>query len=154
MLRRVDRVRECAEEFPQRQLACLNQVKHRKRPEAHVISNLSDFPFYASKKRDKNGRSKPMGVFYLFSNSSDSCQPRLKTSALSSSQFSAYNLPPVTHSPTLQELPMFRRGLMIVAALFALTLANARAADEENPIVTLVKSKVKDKTKPFGMTVT
>jgi quinol monooxygenase YgiN len=49
---------------------------------------------------------------------------------------------------------MFRRGLMIVAALFALTLANARAADEENPIVTLVKSKVKDKTKPFGMTVT
>jgi len=35
-------------------------------------------------------------------------------------------------------------------ALFALT---AGAADE-NPIVTLVKSKVKDKTKPFAMTVT
>jgi quinol monooxygenase YgiN len=49
---------------------------------------------------------------------------------------------------------MFHYGLLIGAALFALALANACAADEENPIVTLVKSKVKDKTKPFGMTVT
>jgi quinol monooxygenase YgiN len=48
---------------------------------------------------------------------------------------------------------MFCRGLLIAVPVFALTLADLRA-DDENPIVTLVKSKVKDKTKPFGMTVT
>ncbi len=47
---------------------------------------------------------------------------------------------------------MFCRGLL-VASILALTIADVRA-DDENPIVTLVKTKVKDKTKPFGMTVT
>lgn len=48
---------------------------------------------------------------------------------------------------------MTRRLLVTLpaVALFALTAAGA---DDENPIVTLVKSKVKDKTKPFAMTVT
>lgn len=48
---------------------------------------------------------------------------------------------------------MFRRILLLVIPTFALAIADGRAADEENPIVTLVKTKVKDKTKPFGMTV-
>jgi quinol monooxygenase YgiN len=48
---------------------------------------------------------------------------------------------------------MFRRAILIAVPLFALSLADVRA-DDENPIVTLAKTKVKDKTKPFGMTVT
>jgi quinol monooxygenase YgiN len=47
---------------------------------------------------------------------------------------------------------MFRRALLLAVPMFALVLSEVRA-DDENPIVTLVKSKVKDKTKPFGMTV-
>ena len=49
--------------------------------------------------------------------------------------------------------------MLLRALLFALSLAllanplDARA-DDENPIVTLVKSKVKEPAKPFGMTVT
>lgn len=50
---------------------------------------------------------------------------------------------------------MLVRGMLLAALVFAFTLHIAPArGDEENPIVTLVKSKVKDKTKPFGMTVT
>jgi quinol monooxygenase YgiN len=41
---------------------------------------------------------------------------------------------------------------LFAAVVLALSVSDVRAADE-NPIVTLVKSKVKDKTKPFGMTV-
>jgi quinol monooxygenase YgiN len=48
---------------------------------------------------------------------------------------------------------MFCRGLLLAVPMFALALADVRA-DDENPIVTLVKTKVKDKNKPFGMTVT
>lgn len=51
---------------------------------------------------------------------------------------------------------MTRRAVLFLVPAFALTLGltQTRAADDENPIVTLVKSKVKDKTKPFAMTVT
>ena len=48
---------------------------------------------------------------------------------------------------------MFYRGLLLSIPVLALALSNVRA-DDENPVVTLAKSKVKDKTKPFGMTVT
>ncbi len=49
---------------------------------------------------------------------------------------------------------MLLRGMLAATTLaFALHVASARA-DDENPIVTLAKSKVKDKTKPFGMIVT
>ena len=48
---------------------------------------------------------------------------------------------------------MFFRSLLLAVPLFAFAIADVRA-DDENPIVTLVKSKVKDKNKPFGMTVT
>jgi len=49
---------------------------------------------------------------------------------------------------------MMRHLFLAVAALALATLAvEARAADDENPIVTTVKSKVKDKDKPFGMAV-
>lgn len=45
------------------------------------------------------------------------------------------------------------RVLLLSIPLFILSLPDLRAADE-NPIVTFAKSKVKDKTKPFGMLVT
>src|SRR5580698_1675710 len=48
---------------------------------------------------------------------------------------------------------MFCRGLLLSIPVLALALSDVRA-DDENPVVTLAKSKVKDKTKPFGMTVT
>jgi quinol monooxygenase YgiN len=41
----------------------------------------------------------------------------------------------------------------VPALVLAFSLADLRAADDENPIVTTVKSKVKDKDKPFGMAV-
>ncbi len=48
---------------------------------------------------------------------------------------------------------MLLRALSFVLPLALLvSLADVRA-DEENPVVTLVKSKVKDKDKAFGMTV-
>lgn len=49
---------------------------------------------------------------------------------------------------------MIRRSLLILPALLlAGPFLNARDDEKENPIVTLVKAKVKDKTKPFAMTV-
>ena len=48
---------------------------------------------------------------------------------------------------------MFRRSLLLAVPVLALALSDIRAQDE-NPIVTLVKSKVKDKTKPLAMVVT
>jgi quinol monooxygenase YgiN len=48
---------------------------------------------------------------------------------------------------------MFCRVLLCaVAIVFTLSCTDLRA-DDENPIVTLVKTKVKDKTKPFSMSV-
>ena len=48
---------------------------------------------------------------------------------------------------------MAARMLFVVPMFFLfVTLAEVRA-DDENPIVTTVKSKVKDKNKPFGMAV-
>lgn len=49
---------------------------------------------------------------------------------------------------------MLRRALLVVLSLALVAGLSAVRADEENPVVTLVKSKVKDKDKPFGMTVT
>ena len=48
---------------------------------------------------------------------------------------------------------MFVRAF-VAALAFSFTASSLFAADEENPIVTLVKSKVKDKSKPFSMLVT
>jgi quinol monooxygenase YgiN len=45
------------------------------------------------------------------------------------------------------------RALLVVIPLVALTCAPALRADDENPIVTFVKSKVAEKDKAFGMTV-
>jgi quinol monooxygenase YgiN len=49
------------------------------------------------------------------------------------------------------------RTLLLAAPLAALVLAGAGspspAADEENPVIKLVKSKVKDPTKPFALVV-
>lgn len=47
----------------------------------------------------------------------------------------------------------FRLLLLTTALSLAFTFSPAQAADEENPIVTLVKSKVKDKNKPFAMII-
>ena len=51
---------------------------------------------------------------------------------------------------------MIRRLFLAVPALaLAVSFSGARPDDEkENPVVTIVKSKVKDKTKAFGMSVT
>jgi len=49
------------------------------------------------------------------------------------------------------------RAMLFVPALVALALAAptaAPAADEENPIIKLIKSKVKDEKKPFAILVT
>lgn len=48
---------------------------------------------------------------------------------------------------------MLRRRLCLVLSLVLLGGFGVARAEEENPIVTLVKSKVADKSKPFGMTV-
>jgi quinol monooxygenase YgiN len=48
---------------------------------------------------------------------------------------------------------MLRRALLFVLPLALIAGLSVVRAEEENPIVTLVKSKVKDKDKPFGMTV-
>lgn len=47
---------------------------------------------------------------------------------------------------------MLCRGLLLAVPVFALCLADAQAQDE-NPVVTLIKSKVKDVKKPFAITV-
>lgn len=49
---------------------------------------------------------------------------------------------------------MLLRALLFALSLALLTPANQVRAEEENPIVTLVKTKVKDPGQPFGMTVT
>jgi quinol monooxygenase YgiN len=48
------------------------------------------------------------------------------------------------------------RALLIAVPLLALLCASAPvgAADEENPVIKLVKSKVKDPAKPFALIVT
>jgi quinol monooxygenase YgiN len=46
------------------------------------------------------------------------------------------------------------RALLLAMPLVALPTTTARAADEENPIVKLIKSKVKDEKKPFALLVT
>ena len=48
---------------------------------------------------------------------------------------------------------MTRFLLAVPVLLLGAALLDVRAADDENPVVTLVKSKVKDKTKPFAMGV-
>jgi quinol monooxygenase YgiN len=48
---------------------------------------------------------------------------------------------------------MLKRHLCLILSLVVLAGFSAASAEEENPIVTLVKSKVADKSKPFGMTV-
>lgn len=51
---------------------------------------------------------------------------------------------------------MTRRAvlLLVPAFMLALLLAEARAADDENPVVALIKAKVKDTSKPFSLLVT
>jgi len=48
---------------------------------------------------------------------------------------------------------MVQQRMWFVLSLVVLCGLSELRAEEENPIVTLVKSKVTDKTKPFGMTV-
>ena len=48
---------------------------------------------------------------------------------------------------------MPQRHLFLLLSLIVLVWVSPARAEEENPIVTLVKSKVADKSKPFGMTV-
>ena len=48
---------------------------------------------------------------------------------------------------------MLQRYMGFVLSLVVLVGVPQLRAEEENPIVTLVKSKVTDKSKPFGMTV-
>ena len=48
---------------------------------------------------------------------------------------------------------MMRFLLAVPALVLGAALLDVRAADEENPVVALVKSKVKDKTKPFARAV-
>jgi quinol monooxygenase YgiN len=48
---------------------------------------------------------------------------------------------------------MLQRRMWFVLSLVVLSISSQLRAEEENPIVTLVKSKVTDKSKPFGMTV-
>jgi quinol monooxygenase YgiN len=49
---------------------------------------------------------------------------------------------------------MLRRALLFVLPITLVVGLSVVRAQDENPVVTLVKSKVKDKDKPFGMTVT
>ena len=46
------------------------------------------------------------------------------------------------------------RALLLAVPLAALVAINTNAADEENPVVKLIKSKVKDEKKPFALLVT
>lgn len=47
---------------------------------------------------------------------------------------------------------MFFRSLLLGLAIVVVSVSEVQA-QEENPIVTFVKSKMKDKTKPFSITV-
>jgi quinol monooxygenase YgiN len=49
---------------------------------------------------------------------------------------------------------MFRAMLLAVPLAALLIASQAGAADEENPVIKLVKSKVKDPSKPFALLVT
>jgi quinol monooxygenase YgiN len=49
---------------------------------------------------------------------------------------------------------MFRALLIAVPLAALLVVSPASAADEENPVVKLVKTKVKDPSKPFAILVT
>ena len=49
---------------------------------------------------------------------------------------------------------MFRAMLLAVPLAALLVASQANAADEENPVIKLVKSKVKDPSKPFALIVT
>ena len=46
------------------------------------------------------------------------------------------------------------RALLLAVPLTLLLSTGARAADEENPVIKLIKSKVKDEKKPFAILVT
>ena len=46
-----------------------------------------------------------------------------------------------------------RLSFAVAGVVLATCLAGARAADEEHPVVKLIKSKVKDPKKPFALTV-
>jgi len=49
---------------------------------------------------------------------------------------------------------MFVRALLLAVPVFAVVfVADVRAADEEHPVVKLIKSKVKDTKKPFALVV-
>lgn len=48
---------------------------------------------------------------------------------------------------------MLQRAILFVLSLFMLASLSEVRAEDENPIVTFVKSKVREKDKPFGMTV-
>jgi quinol monooxygenase YgiN len=49
---------------------------------------------------------------------------------------------------------MFRALLLAIPLTALLVIPQANAADEENPVVKLIKSKVKDEKKPFAILVT
>ena len=49
---------------------------------------------------------------------------------------------------------MFRALLLAVPLAALLIVPQAKAADEENPVVKLIKSKLKDEKKTFGILVT
>ena len=49
---------------------------------------------------------------------------------------------------------MFRALLLAVPLAVLLVVPSAKAADEENPVIKLIKSKVKDPSKPFAILVT
>lgn len=49
---------------------------------------------------------------------------------------------------------MLRRAMLLVIPLALIAVFSDVRAQDENPIVTQVKSKVKDKDKPFGMIIT
>jgi quinol monooxygenase YgiN len=63
--------------------------------------------------------------------------------------------PALSASPfyLLRSLVMLQRRMWFVLLLVMVAGESQLRAEEENPIVTLVKSKLSDKSKPFGMTV-
>ncbi len=48
---------------------------------------------------------------------------------------------------------MLCRGLLIAVPMFAFAFAAEVRAEDENPVIKLIKSKVKDVKKPFALTV-
>jgi len=63
--------------------------------------------------------------------------------------------PAISASPfyLFRSLVMPQRRMWFILLLVMLSGWSQLRAEEENPIVTLVKSKLNDKSKPFGMTV-